>query len=287
MLIASDVIGGSIAGKRSPGVLFAIDEKANNDVVPVPGEAASSNPLEERVRKLVEDFSTHRFSPVYWFTQYTLKETRENQALVLPALIEVLKIDNPYLQEQASSVIYYNRFGESAKDASPALVEALKNIENPHDGSAVVFTLVAIGKPAVPALIEGLKSSNQLVCKNAAYVLGEIGKNTKDALPALIENLNHNNTNVRSSSAYALGQICEGESFVIKALVKSLNDSYEMVRICAANGLGKLGPIASEAVPELIKKLEEDSSLYVRVGAAIALGGVGTGVKEVVPAVNI
>ena len=59
-------------------------------------------------------------------------------------------------------------------------------------------------KDAVPALIQALKDQHEEVRNNAAWTLGRIGK---DAVPALIQALKDQNIEVRQYAAGALGRI--------------------------------------------------------------------------------
>ncbi|MEM4359662.1 MAG: HEAT repeat domain-containing protein [Candidatus Bilamarchaeaceae archaeon] len=66
--------------------------------------------------------------------------------------------------------------------------------------------VVAIGKPAVSALIDALKDEYLSVRKGAAEALVEIGK---PAVPALIDALKDEYWFVRREAAWALGKIAE------------------------------------------------------------------------------
>ncbi|MEM4359193.1 MAG: HEAT repeat domain-containing protein, partial [Candidatus Bilamarchaeaceae archaeon] len=65
--------------------------------------------------------------------------------------------------------------------------------------------VVAIGEPAVPALIDALKDKNEDVRYGAAIALGKIGD--ARAVPALIDSLNDKGWIVREGAAKVLGRI--------------------------------------------------------------------------------
>jgi hypothetical protein len=120
---------------------------------------------------------------------------------------------------------------------------------------------------AVPALIQALKDSDKDVCRNAAEVLGKIGK---PAVPALIEAVKDSNEGVRRFAVVALGEI--GDASAIPALIQALKDSKEDVRFYSVTALGKLGD--ASAVPALIQALK-DSDKDVCRNAAEALKSMG------------
>ena len=62
-------------------------------------------------------------------------------------------------------------------------------------------------KDAVPALMQALKDQDEWVRGNAARALGWIGSGAKDAVPALIQALQDQDAQVRFAAAYALGQV--------------------------------------------------------------------------------
>ena len=106
--------------------------------------------------------------------------------------------------------------------------------------------LIALGKPAVPTLIEACRDSNQHVRLLAAYVLGCL--NDRSAVPALMR------------------------------IVES--DTYAPARLAAVEALGRLG--AKEALSSVQAAIEDKSS-YVRDAAEWALPRVqkGKGVGDV------
>lgn len=94
--------------------------------------------------------------------------------------------------------------------------------------------LIALGKPAVPKLIEACSDSNQHVRLLAAYVLGCL--NDRSAIPALMRIVS--------------------------------DDSYAPARLAAVEALGRLG--AKEAL-SVVQAATEDQSSYVRNAAKWAL----------------
>lgn len=71
---------------------------------------------------------------------------------------------------------------------------------------------------------------------------------------------------------------------LVQEQIQNLGDKDFHVRDAAAAAIGKIGPGAKEAVPALIAALAKDKESDVRVDAAAALGDIGPGAKEAVPA---
>ncbi|NQT26179.1 HEAT repeat domain-containing protein [candidate division KSB1 bacterium] len=96
--------------------------------------------------------------------------------------------------------------------------------------------LVAIGPPAVDALMAQLKNDEQVVRVISATSLGVIGD--ANAVDALIKALNDNDNMVRSSAAGALGGI--GDKRSVEPLTPLLEDNEYDVRKAAADAIGKI-----------------------------------------------
>jgi HEAT repeat protein len=64
---------------------------------------------------------------------------------------------------------------EHGEFAVPQLLRILGDIDAAREADLAVLTLLQIGRPAVLPLIEALKSDNEVLRRNAAYTLVEIG----------------------------------------------------------------------------------------------------------------
>ncbi len=93
--------------------------------------------------------------------------------------------------------------------AVPDLVATLvTRLNNPDSlGKLAVQTLILIGAPAVPTLIDVLRNGNIPASENSAFALGQIGKDAKKAIPALTEMLGNENRRVQTEAANALQRI--------------------------------------------------------------------------------
>lgn len=123
--------------------------------------------------------------------------------------IQALRDENFVVREAAIKAL--NGIGPEAKEAVPALVQALKD-ENSDIRArrSAVYALGKIGpgaKEAVPALVQALEDKDSIIREAAAHVLGKIGPEAKEAVPTLIQALNDKEWHVRGAVADALKEI--------------------------------------------------------------------------------
>jgi len=113
--------------------------------------------------------------------------------------------------------------------------------ENAAERLASARILGEIGpaaKDAAPALAEALKDPDRDVRQNAAQSLGYIGPGAKAAAPGLIFALKDNDAQVRRSAAFALGKV--GSLEAEEPLKAARKDSVEAVRNAAKAALKDL-----------------------------------------------
>jgi hypothetical protein len=87
----------------------------------------------------------------------------------------------------------------------------------------------------------------------AAVALSRIGE---PAVPALIEALRSPDPNMRQQSADTLARIGPAASNAVPALTALLDDPDPRVKKSAVRALGQIGPAAAAAVPSLMRALE-------------------------------
>jgi HEAT repeat protein len=175
-------------------------------------------------------------------------------------------------------------------------------------------SLVRIGGPAVPALIEVLKGPDWKMRVCAAETLGRIGPVARDAVPSLLRAIEHPDTDPHAKilshyAVQALGRIGPEAKAAVSTLSQLLDkevgdDGYEAV--IALDGIGTppvrklaerivqdgdlsatdllawLGPKARGAIPALRGALA-DKRMQVRFSAAVALAHVEPAAKEAIP----
>jgi len=134
------------------------------------------------------------------------------QGKPLSTWIEMLKDrENPSQRYAAVEAII--RMGPAAKDATPALIEMIREIRNVD--KRLLFAcdkaLLGMGKEIVPDMVALLKDDNWEMRRGAAVTLGRLGSEAKEAVPALTKALNDTNAAVRVKAEEALKKI-KGEN---------------------------------------------------------------------------
>lgn len=110
---------------------------------------------------------------------------------------------------------------------------------------------------AVPVLTELLEDEDDQICFEACNALHILGPKAKQAVPALCKLMQHPNVYHRRNAANALTGIISSDSKdVMPILIAGLEDTDPWVSYCNALALGKLGAGASDAVPALIELLK-------------------------------
>jgi len=165
--------------------------------------------------------------------------------------------------------------------AGPGMVERADGWGNPSVMEDAAFALAAIGKPAVPQLIEALSSKNEWLRINAAFALGDIGRAAGEAVPALCRCLEDASFRVVHTAAESLGAIHAGQAESVPALTAYLaahrsdaETDWLDARVTVAASLLKLSP-PPQAEDALIDALS-DPDFHVRYFSMLALRRIGT-----------
>ena len=199
-------------------------------------------------------------------------ESRADRAEVVRVLVETLAGGD--VPERCVAALTLGRMGPRAKDAVPALVEALVD-PHPHVAEAAASALKRIAattssaadtptpppgpvppeSPAVIDLKDMMRHEDASLRRIAVVALGEARFVGRDAIPELVEGLEDKDEAVRREAARALGKI--GASAAVPSLVVALSDAPDdLARASAAEALGRIGPRATVAIPGLIAALK-------------------------------
>lgn len=142
----------------------------------------------------------------------TKKQEVTYQGKPLNEWIKMLK--EPDLAAKTSAIAAISALGPEAKEATPAIIETIRQVRNRDKRMLVacVDALLGMGKEAVPYLIDLLKDDTWEMRRGSAWMLGKLGPDAKDAVPALTEALNDPNEVVRLKAAEALKKIAGEEA---------------------------------------------------------------------------
>ena len=115
-------------------------------------------------------------------------------------------------------------------------------------------------KPAIPDLVNRLKSEDRQVRKFAAEALGKIGPEAKSAVPKLVELLKDADPIVREAAFTATTQVDPEAKQLLPALTKLLDEHDVSIRMFAVQALGKVGRAATPAIPKIAGHLNDQGS---------------------------
>ena len=201
----------------------------------------------------------------------------ETAAAGLPVLIEGLKQEDKAIRSSAAQ--HLRIVGKPARLALPELKRVLGDKE-PEVALEAALALVEINPveaaEAIPALIEGLKSTNETrVAPRAARALGVLGPIAKPAIPELVKGLASESPHLRIAAAEAAGRIdpdCgEKAAQVLVATFKQYKGGT--FRHDAAKALILIGPPAKGALPTLLEELDklQNRSFFLRLEIALTV----------------
>jgi HEAT repeat protein len=212
--------------------------------------------------------------------------------------------------------------GEPAKPASPEVKTAIKEL-GASIGIRRIGAAERLGnmgpdaEAAVPALVKTLQKDESIKVRlAAAKALQNIKSNSKSSISGLcaVVGKEGEQGGIRNVSMQALGEIGLSSPEVTRTLVNLMSNETDEVflRATAAKTLAKLRPISQESVKALIDALAyhpkvaegaieglasmelsaipaltnglKDSRREIRLGAATALGKMGTKASDTVPA---
>ena len=155
----------------------------------------------------------------------------------LPALIRHLKDTNAYVR--ANSALAIGRFGHKAREAIPALLQAVEDSDGDVH-AAVVFALNECEPDVTLSLVRNLRYDIPSRRLGAVWSLGRLAQKPDLAIPALIESLSDTNPAVRESSAEALGRFGARAKPAIPELARVQQDENTKVRNAATNALTQI-----------------------------------------------
>jgi HEAT repeat protein/S1-C subfamily serine protease len=190
----------------------------------------------------------------------------------VPELVGMLREKDDTVRMAALAALTI--IGPDAADV-PALAEGLKS-SNGEVRRLTMQTLGRLGakaKAAVPQLTAALKDTEKATRLQAVLTLEAMGAAAKDAIPALTDSLKDGELEVGAAAARTLFKLGEGKA-ALGFLVDMLKGSNADHKRAAMAALGQIGPEARVAVPQLAVALGDEA---LRADAAEALIKIGRG----------
>lgn len=158
----------------------------------------------------------------------------------IPALQEMLSTSDCLPALRALSLY--------GSDAAPAIGKIIVLLHNEDDSEirwTAARTLGKIGraaKEATPMLVEAMKDPEPLVREHAAEALGDIGPDAKEAIPELVKALKDPDARVRRDAVRSLGQMGPAAKSAIESIRPLLQDKEDRVRKAACASLQQIDP---------------------------------------------
>ncbi len=197
----------------------------------------------------------------------------------VPALISALHDDDPQVRHAA--VFALGEIGPEAGAAVSVLIPLL-NTTNAALRSSAAYSLLRIGLPELPALVDLARHGVDGAREAAAQVLLQYQASFRQAMPALAKLAADESPAVRQQALAMLGAIREADAMAVYLATRALKDPIEPVRLEAIAALGKLSAQTQVAAQPLIDCLHDESSA-VREAAAAALGRMGAPASQAIP----
>lgn len=140
----------------------------------------------------------------FWVEQASAPEGPDDLDATVAALCEALENDDPNAKRDAADALAV--LGPKAKAALETLLGQFGH-EFPWVRVSCLGAVGAMGKEAVPALIETMKNNEGGMRIRAIFVLGNIGAEAKGAIPAILEVMEGESPAMQARIAGVLTQI--------------------------------------------------------------------------------
>jgi HEAT repeat protein len=199
---------------------------------------------------------------------YTLSNIGPGAAPAIPNFITILNGKDRALAVQAADLL--PNLGPDAKSAIPHLLAALNG--NDHNLRIVsAQSLVRMdkvqAKHAIAPLVEVLRGDNVNDRQRALWLLNGFGADAKPAVPALVEMLKSEKLPMRISVAHVLLHVDPSQAdAVLPTVMEALQPKKEHIPQTrqAINLLAKMGPRGKTAIPAVKELLQQTLKNQVR-----------------------
>lgn len=201
-----------------------------------------------------------------------LREAGQPPEKYVPVLIELVRAKRLWTRQEA--VRELELLGPRAKDAIPALIEALGDIElewRVHGSyrefpkgslSRASIALHAIGADAVPALRSAVAAKDPRVRRHALVVLQKLSVPIADLTSLLQARLTDSDATVRLVAAMHYWRITGEGKKAVPVLLEILRSNNSELQEVAAHVLASIGQPAGEAIPVLVEYLAKGNTWF-------------------------
>lgn len=205
-------------------------------------------------------------------------------AAAVPPLIQALGENDLTMKLGAARAL--GGMGPAAKDAVPALIKNLADSQDPvRDETAQALGL--IGPAAGPALVAALQDPDAKRRAGAATALAQMDPAFRDAAKDVEQAATkESDATVRAALFAALPKTGVAPDRCVALILPAVTDENEALRHAALNALLTSSAVRKASVPKLSALLKENNPA-VRERAAHALGRVGPGAVDALPALLI
>jgi HEAT repeat protein len=193
----------------------------------------------------------------------------------VPGLVRALRDRDNWVSALAAEAL--GQIGDSADGAIPALVRSLthNNAEVRRNSAEALGRMSSTAAVARPSIETATHDTDGGVRAQAIRALGSIGAPTPTSTSAIMAGLKDIDPRVRAAAVEAIGQWGEPTPLVVATVLELLDDADDLVKVQVTKVLPKLAGPTPEVIDGLRRRLVEDSSDWVQVYAALALGRIG------------
>ncbi|HEY2251297.1 MAG TPA: HEAT repeat domain-containing protein, partial [Planctomycetaceae bacterium] len=184
----------------------------------------------------------------------------------------IASLDDPRSAIRREAAVRLARLGPSASEAIPGVTSRLDD-EDPFVRAHAARAACRLGASpdiAVRVLSLLLQPDEQQLCCLASLILGEIGSRARPAVPALVNCVKSSNASIRLHAAEAMLKIDSTDWTALRELMAGMASDSADLRYFAANALGESALDNEQAILALQRALT-DEDMNVAITAALNL----------------
>ncbi len=167
----------------------------------------------------------------------------------IQAMVKLL--EHPKPEARSMAALSLGKFEERAAEAIPVLIERLKSEPDRNVWRSVIDAVVAIGEPAIPALVGLIEQGDYRLLPLAGESLSRIVGDSPDRLAHIL--LTHPSGDVKQQAAGILKLMGPKAAPAVPVAAQLLREGDDETRFAALLVLAGIGPSAREALPDLVR----------------------------------